>query len=178
MAKHRGRGKGSVFYDKARGRWVASVSLEPDPSTRRRPRRKQTAATEEEAGKLLAGMLAEQKETGTVSRKDYTTGMAIADLMAHPPESWKTFSTSKVNAQHAKRLTEALGHILLGRLSVAKIEDHLAAEGRRGVARSTASDELSLLRLAIRRAQKRDLASRNVADLADLPAGPGTRKSR
>jgi integrase len=46
------------------------------------------------------------------------------------------------------------------------------------VARSTLSDALSVLRLAIRRAQKRDLVGRNVAELADLPAGLATRKSR
>ena len=86
MAGYRGRGKGSVFYDKARGRWIASVSLEPDPLTGRRPRRKMSAATEAEAGEVLTGMLAEMEQTGSVSKKNYTTGMAIADLVAHPPE--------------------------------------------------------------------------------------------
>ena len=178
MAKHRGRGKGSVYYDKDRGRWVASVTLPPDPVTRRRPRRKLTAETRQDAEKALRKLLDELEETGSVGRKDYTTGQAIADLMARPPATWKTASTFRVNRLHADRLTNALGHILLTRLTVGQVEDHLAAEGRRGVARSTLSDELSLLRLAVRRAQKKDLVTRNVAELADLPAGLKSRRSR
>jgi integrase len=171
MARHRGRGKGSVYYDKSRDRWVASVSLEQG-------RRKQSARTEAEAEKLLRGMLDELEESGSVSAKNCTVGAAIADYLAHPPPSWKTSSTLSVNRTHAAHLTAALGRILLTRLTVQQVEDHLAAEGRRGMSRSTVADQLFLLRLVIRRAQKKDLVGRNVAELADLPAGLPVRRSR
>src|SRR6266699_3072267 len=172
----RGRGKGSVYEDRARGRWVAAVSLESEPGTRRRPRRKQSAATQAEA--LLRKMMAELDETGTVSAKNYTVGRAIADYVSHPPSTWKTASTVSVNATHAAHLTAALGPVLLTRLTVQQVEDHLAAEGRRGLSRSAVDGQRFLLRLVIKRAQKTDLVNRNVADLADLPAGLPVRKSR
>jgi integrase len=176
--RHRGRGKGSVYEDRARGRWVAAVSLEPEPGTRRRPRRKQSAATQAEAEALLRKMMAELDETGTITAKNYTVGQAIADYMSHPPSTWKTASTLSVNQTHAAHLTAALGPALLNRLTVQQVEDHLAAEGRRGLSRSAVDGQRFLLRLVIKRAQKTDLVNRNVADLADLPAGLPVRKSR
>jgi len=175
--RHRGRGEGSVYQDKA-GKWWASVSLPPDPDTRKRPRRKMSAPDEETARKHLARLLGELEETGTVTAKNVTTGAAIADYMQHPPQSWTTASTFAVNRTHAAHLTAALSPVLLTRLTVQQVEDHLAAEGRRGMSRSTVADQLFLLRLAIRRAQKRDLVSRNVAELADIPAGLPVRRSK
>ncbi len=176
-ARHRGRGEGSVFRDK-NGKWWASVSLPPDPDTRRRPRRKMSAPDRETAKRHLAKLLAELEETGTVGRKDVTVAQAVAGLMEHPPPSWKTHQTLVVNGVHAKNLTAGLGRHLLSRLSVQQVEDHLAAEARRGMSRSTVADQLFLLRRAIRRAEKRGLVTRNVAALADLPAGLPTRRSR
>lgn len=175
--RHRGRGEGSVYQD-ASGKWWASVSLPMDPDTRKRPRRKMSAPDQNTARKNLAKLLAELEQTGTVTAKNFTVAAAISDYMSHPPQSWKTTSTFAVNRTHAAHLTDAIGQVLLTRLTVGQVEDALAAEGRRGMSRSSVADQLFLLRLIIRRAQKRDLVSRNVAGLADLPAGLPTRRSR
>ncbi len=175
--RHRGRGDGSVYQDKA-GKWWASVSLPMDPGTGRRPRRKMGAPDQATAKKNLAKLLAELEDTGTVSAKNVTVAQAVADYMAHPPSTWKTTSTLAVNRTHAEHLTRGLGQTLLTRLTVQQVEDHLAAEARRGMSRSTVGDQLFLLRLVIRRAQKRDLVSRNVAELADVLAGLPVRRSK
>jgi len=175
--RHRGRGEGSVYQDK-HGTWSASVSLPLDPYTRKRPRRKMSAPDQETAKQHLRTLQAELEETGTVGAKNWTVAQAVADLMAHPPDTWKTTSTVAVNTVHAKNLTAGLGKYLLTRLSVQQVEDHLAAEVRRGLSRSALSRQLFLLRRVFRRAQKLGLVTRNVAELADLPSGLRTRRSR
>jgi integrase len=175
--RHRGRGEGSVYQDKD-GKWWASVSLAMDPDTHRRPRRKVGAESRDDARQKLAALQAEMRETGSVGAKNITVAQAIADFMTHPPATWKTHTTATANALHARNLTAGLGAHLLNRLTVAQVEDHLAAEARRGLSRSTVADELFLLRRVIRRAEKRGLVTRNVAELAELPAGLRTRRSR
>ncbi len=77
------------------------------------------------------------------------------------------------------RLAAGLGQILLSKLSSGQVEEHLRREisGDKPLARATLRDELSLLRRAIRRAQQHDLVARNVAQLADMPAGAAERNS-
>jgi integrase len=175
-SKPRGRrGSGSVFYDKHRDRWVALIVVTDADGTRRRV--KQTAATQAGAGELLARMHAERAQTGTVSPKHYRVGDALADLARHPPASWRSPITMKVNLSHARRLDAALGSTLLGKLTPAMVAEHLRREAADGLSARTIKSELGVLRLAIRRAEQADLVGRNVAALADLPAGAAMRKS-
>jgi integrase len=171
------KGGGSVYYDQNAGRWVASVTV-INPDTGKRSRRKMTAPDQPTARQHLKRMLAERDETGSVSRRDYTVGSALDDFLAHPPASWKTPTTHRINTQLADRLRAGLGSVLLSRLTAGQVAEHLRREvsGPRPLARRTIRDERALLRRAIRRAQQHDLASRNVAELADLPGDTTERK--
>jgi integrase len=172
------KGGGSVYFDASARRWVASVVTTGADGTRRR--RKMTARTREDAQAHLRQMLAERDATGgQVSRRDYTVGRCLDDFLAHPPPEWRSPTTLRINAQLAGRLRARLGTVLLSKLTVGQIEEHLRREitGTPPLARRTVKDELALLRRAIRRAEKHDLASRNVAGKADLPGGALTRES-
>jgi integrase len=178
--RRRGRSQGSLFYDKHAGRWAAVVTTY-DPDTGKRHRVKQTDPGKDRAAGLLEAMLKERRETGTVAAKDYTVGHAIADLLKYQPASWKSPRTREVNQLHAARLTAALGKVPLARLTSGQIERHLLAEvtrARHPLSASTVRDELGLLRAAIRRAQRDELVTRNVAALARVPAGASRRVSK
>jgi integrase len=171
------RGEGSVYFDATAGRWAAVLTVAgPDGRSRRR---KMTAPDRETARRHLKQMIAERDKTGSVARRDITVGYVLDDFMAHPPAEWTSDITRRVAAQHAARLKAGLGPVLLSRLSAGQVEEHMRRQlsGDRPLSRRTAQDQLALLKRAIRRAEAYDLIHRNVAALAKMPAGSGTRKS-
>lgn len=168
----RARGDGSVFYDRARGAWVATIELARDPGTGRRTRRKASAPNKTAARELLDRMRAEKRKAGTVARGDLTVAAVIADYMAHPPAAWRSPITVQVNAGHAARVTAALGTVKLAALTPSRIEAFLRSMAADGYAKKTLTDTRSLLRAAIRRAQRDGAVTTNAADLADVPDGP------
>jgi integrase len=174
------RGSGSVYYAKSARRWEAVITV-TDPDTGKRKRVKQTAASKDEAQRLLAAMATERRDTGTVAAKDYTVAHAVADMLRYPPATWKSPVTAGVNRRHAGRLTAALGQVTLARLTPGQVERHLLAEvtrKRRPLSASTVRDELFFLRRAVERAQRDGLAARNAAALARVPAGAVRRRSQ
>jgi integrase len=179
----RSRGDGSVFYDAARGCWVGSVDVGRDPETRRRRRRKVSAATKTECRDKLDQLRDEYRKTGTVGRRDITVRQVADDFLAHPPARVKSDITRQVNADAAKRICDGtrgvrgLGSIAIARLAVADVERVLHGLAQAGYSARALSQSRSVLRRAIRRAERNGQAGRNVADLAELPAAT-TRKSQ
>ena len=171
MSARRARGDGSVFRDHARGVWVATIELPRNPDTGRRTRRKASARTKTEAQKLLNGMRADKHTAGTVGRRDLTVGKLLADYLDHPHAGWRSETTRRVSASHAKRLTAALGHAKLAALTPSRVERFLADMAKGGYSTSTIRQTRALLRAAIRRAERDGLVSRNVADQAEAPRG-------
>jgi integrase len=171
MSNRRARGDGSVFYDSARGVWVATIELSRDSDTGRRVRRKSSAPTRAAARELLDRMRAEKRKAGTVGRGDLTVGAVVAAYLAHPPAAWRSPITRQVNAGHAARITAALGKVRLTALTASRVEQFLAGMAKAGLATSTISDTRGLLRAAIRRAQRDGAVTVNAADLADRPDG-------
>src|SRR5262249_2186054 len=70
-----------------------------------------------------------------------------------------------------------LGAIPVARLTVGDVERVLYGLARAGYSARSVAQSRSVLRRALRRAERNGQAARNVAELADLPAGV-TRKSR
>ena len=171
MSGRRARGDGSVFRDSTRGVWVAVIELPRDPDTGHRTRRKASAPTKTAARELLDQMRAEKRKAGTVGKRDVTVGQVVADYLANPPATWRSPVTEQVNQDHAARITAALGKAKLATLTPSRVEKFLAAMVADGYSTSTIVSTRSLLRAAIRRAQRDGLAGRNVAELADAPDG-------
>jgi integrase len=175
MAGRSRRGRGTVFHDDDRGRWVGQISYFDDAGKRRRP--KVYGSTETECWDKLDELRAELKKTGSVSPRGLTVAGVVDDLMAHPPAEWKSPSTLQGKRDHAERIKSRLGTIKLARLTVAQVERYLEWMAAGGYSADSMRRARSLLRLAIRRAQKDERISRNVAELADVPAG-SRRQSR
>jgi integrase len=173
----RGRGEGAVYFDQGRGRWIGVVEVGRDPQTGRRVRRKVSAATKTECKDKLDGLREEKRRTGTVGRRDVTVEAVVRDLLANPPADWRSPVTTQVNTGHAGRIIAALGKRTLAKLTVADVERLLYGMAEDGYARATIGGTRTLLRRALRRAERDGLVFRNVAGLAEIPAA-SRRRSR
>jgi integrase len=176
--KRRSRGDGTVFYDKARGKWIGQLPGGKDPETGRRRRGpKVSADTESGARELLKELEHEQRSTGVAARRDITVEAIMRDLLAMPPAAWRSPITIQVKTVLAERIIRDLGKAKLVRLTPGLVEAFLRRMVADGYSTSTISACKGLLKLAIRRAQRDGLVGRNAAELADTPAGT-VRQSR
>jgi integrase len=108
----------------------------------------------------------------------------VEDFLGHPPEYWKSENTLVVYRDAGKRVCDGvpgvrgIGRIALFRLTVGDVDRLLAGLAGAGYAAKTIRLTGSVLRRSLRRAQRGGLTSRNVAELAELPAGAKTRNSK
>ena len=163
------KGGGTVFWDEDRGCYTGQLSHYDAAGNRKRP--KVYAATKAECWEKLDELRAELKKTGSVAPRDLTVADVINDLLAHPPADWKSPLTLINRKNHATRITSALGKVKVARLTVMQVERFLEDAAAEGLSADTLRRLRSMLRLAIRRAERDGKAARNVAALAEVPAG-------
>lgn len=176
MARRSRRGRGTVFWDAARGCYTGQLSLGRDPQTGKRKRSpKVHAATEERCWDLLDEMRGELHKTGTVAPRDVTVEMALRDLLASPPAEWASPLTLGGNSDRIAHVIAALGGVKLQRLTVGQVERMLRDMAAVGTSGDNIRRSRALLARAIRRAQRDGLVHRNAAELAEVPRG--TRRS-
>ena len=175
MSKRSRKGGGTVFWDEDRGCYTGQLSYHNEAGNRKRP--KVHAATETACWEKLDELRAELKKTGSVAPRDLTVADVINDLLAHPPADWKSPLTLINRKNYAARITAALGKVKVARLTVAQVERFLEDAAAEGLSADMMRRLRSTLRLAIRRAERDGKATRNVAALAEIPAGP-RRQSR
>ena len=167
----RPRGDGSVFYDAARGCWVGVLDIGRDPVSRRRVRRKVSAATKPECRDKLGELRQEYQKTGNLGRRDITVEHVIRDYLDNLPPTAASPITQAVTRDHGERIIAALGKVRQARLTVAQVEAMLRQLAADGYSTSTISRTRSVGRRAVRRAERDGLAARNVFELADIPRG-------
>lgn len=175
MSQRSRKGGGTVFWDEARGCYTGQLSHYDDAGKRKRP--KVHAATKAECWKKLDDLLAELKKTGSVAPRDLTVAELINDLLAHPPADWKSPITLINQRNCATRIIVGLGAVKAARLTVRQVERFLEDAAAEGLSADMLRRLRSMLRLAIRRAERDGRIARNVAALAEIPAGP-RRQSR
>jgi len=169
------KGGGTVFWDEDRGRYTGQLSYYDEAGRRMRP--KVHAATEAACWEQLDELRAELRKTGSVAPRDLTVADVVNDLLAHPPAAWKSPLTLINKKNQAARINAALGKVKLARLTVAQVERFLEDAAAAGLSADTLRRLRWMLRLAIRRAERDGKAARNVAALAEVPAG-SRRQSR
>jgi integrase len=163
------KGGGTVSWDEERGCYIGRLSHYDEAGNRKRP--KVYAATKAECWEKLDEMRAELKKTGSVAPRDLTVADVINDLLAHPPADWKSPLTLINRQNYAARITAVLGKVKVARLTVTQVERFLEDAAAEGLSADMMRRLRSTLRLAIRRAERDGKATRNVADLAEIPAG-------
>jgi integrase len=175
MSQRSHKGGGTVFWDEDRGRYTGQLSYYDERGRRKRP--KVHAATEAECWDKLDELRAELKRTGSVAPRDLTVADVVGDLLAHPPAKWKSPITLINKRNLGARINAALGKVKVARLTVTQVERFLEDAAAEGLSADTLRRLRWLLRLAIRRAERDGKAARNVAALAEVPAG-SRRQSR
>ena len=172
----RSQGEGSLYWNESRQRWVGLVSLGYWPNGKRRVKWISGRTKTEARAKLREAQ--RNHDIGVVAgRHDYTVRDAV--------ESWLGQGMAgKAASTVANRTTLARTHLLpelgarrLNELTAGEVEKWLADRAQR-LSTDTVKRLLSILRQSIRRAEARDLVSRNVALLCDVPKGQVGRPSK
>ena len=168
--KIKGRyGEGTIFWDKKRERWVASVSTGTRPDGTRE-RRVAEGLTPSEARDKLNGLKAEVA-AGVEAGVSYTVAEAC--------EAWLSYGLKRPEDHPTKVKYRSLVNTnivpLLGRAKLKKLRaedvDRWLAQVATDHATSTVKLLLGLLRRIIRFAEARGKVMRNVAELVDPPDG-------
>jgi len=167
----RSRGDGSLFHDADREVWVGQIDAGRDPVTGKRRRPKVSAPTKTECKEKLDELRDELRRTGTVARRDTTVAQVMDDWTANLPPEIQSPSSVRCHQDAATRIKAGIGSAKIVRLSPSQVERLLHDMVRDGYATSTISQTLSVLRRAIRRAQRDGKVGRNVAELVDCPRG-------
>jgi integrase len=165
----RANGGGSIYYDRAKRRYRVRIRDTDGSVIATR-----LASTKVEAEKIRRQLLG-KVDAGTIAPGEG----------ARTVRSWFTYWISEIvpdqpldantvdNNEWAVRvwILPTLGSIKLGELSIDDVEGLFRKMHKAGRARNTVARVRSVLRAGLRAAQKREYVARNVAELADLPAG-------
>jgi integrase len=167
----RGHGEGALFYEEDRDRWVALVELPPDGSGRRR-RRKVTGRTKTEARRKMRRLQRRLEDglpagDGSMTLGDFLERWLVEVLPARSRVQAKSTVTNyRWAAGHAIR---GLGRRRLNELTPENVEALLRHLAEEGMARNSVMRVRSVLVMALKHAQRRDIVARNVAELSEMP---------
>ena len=167
----RGHGEGALFYEEDRDRWVALLELPPDGSGRRR-RRKVTGRTKTDARRKLR-QLQRRLEDGLPTGDGSVT---LGDFLEHwlaevlPARSRVQAKSTVTNYRWAAGYAiRGLGRRRLNELTPENVEALLRHLADEGMARNSVMRVRSVLVMALKHAQRRDIVVRNVAELSEMP---------
>jgi integrase len=170
MTKRRTRGQneGSIYQRASDGKWVAAVDLGWKDG--KRQRKCFYGATRAEVADKLTAALAEKKRGRPIKPEKQTFGTYLERWFAEvvlPNRRPNTIRTYRYFID--QYIVPELGDIPLGKLTPQDVQRLLASLRTRGLAANTRANVLSVLRLALGRAERWELVPRNVAKLVDRP---------
>ena len=164
MASRRDRGDGALYQEAKSGRWVGRVVVDGR-------RRKVTATTKTEAQRRLRELRRLADAGLPVGPGDLTVATLLADWMAKSIPNRNLAPSTVVKHRSAIRMwTDEIGTKRVRTLTPDAVEGALERRVADGMARGTAAAYRSTLDLALAWAERRGIAPRNVAKIAELPA--------
>ena len=168
MAGHhkRSNGEGSLFWDDSRERWTAQVTA-PDGT-----RKKRTAKTRREAGRLLTKMLVDLEVNGGV----FDQKSRFADLSSLWREKVLMAKDMAPKTRDVKRwaldrLDDELSTVKLVDLNVDRIEKALGTMAAEGLGKGSLIKVKSVMNQVCVFGERRDLLRKNPVPVVELPAG-------
>jgi integrase len=161
-ARRRGHNEGSI-YQRADGRWVASISLENGK------RKDVYGATRKEAAQRLAKLQHDLQAglplvKGNQTVQQYLT-IWIGEMEAH----LRSRSYARYDAAVRLHLVPTLGKMKLARLSQQHLEGLYAAKLKEGLSPASVAHLHAVLHKALADAERLELVQRNVASLVRAP---------
>ena len=175
--KPRGRrGDGTIYWDNTKHSYVGEISLGYYATGKRR-REKVHGRTKTDVRRKLRD-LRKELESGVRPDAYYTVADAISDWLARGLRGRSDETIAKNTSLATNHIVEPIGKARLRDLTADDVDDWLVSESAK-LANRSLRDCLSILRRAIRLAQRREKVGRNVADLVtDLPEGREGRPSK
>lgn len=172
--KKAAKGEGTVYWDAAKNTYRAELSV-GFTRTGRRKRLKAYGKTESKAWENLRKKLRDHN-AGLDTSTTYTVAKAVNDWHkrgAKGSEETRKRDRYVIDGQ----IIPTIGHIKLKELTADDVDDMLLSFAKTH-ATSSLKKIRSVLRRAIRHAQKRDKVGRNVAELVEIPEGKPGRRSK
>lgn len=161
--KRRGHNEGSVYYDKEKERWVAAVSI--GPGKRKKfffekkgdaIRKKNEALRDLERGTLVTGT---QKKLG-----EY-----LIDWLENVHKSKLRIGTYVNYKKKVGYIVDGLGDVWLQKLTPEQVQEFLQKKLDEGLSSKTVHEIHGVLRVALKKAVRWGIVSRNVCDVVDPP---------
>jgi integrase len=161
-SRRRGHNEGSVFQ-RADGRWVASISLEDGK------RRDVYGRTRKEAAEKLLRLQRDLHAGLPLVREDQTVEQYLTswinDIRAH----LRIRSFARYDAAVRLHIVPTIGKVKLARLTQQQLESLYAAKLKEGLSPSTVARVHAVLHKALADAERLELIQRNVSSLVRAP---------
>jgi integrase len=172
----RGRGEGGLFWDEARQRFVAEVTVGYTPAGKRIVRRG-SGKTKTEARNKLKQVIRDHEDGLPPVLPRFTVGAAVEDFL--------TFGLGTATDDTRANYMILAGTNIVPRLGARKLKDLSATDVDRWLAQMAATLSTRTVRLlysilnrSVRRAMARDQVRRNVVELCSVPTGQVGRPSK
>jgi integrase len=166
----RGNGEGSLYFQKARGRWVGSLSLEGGK------RKALYGRTRQEVAKKLAAALQAREQGMLVSGPRQTLGHFLTRWLEDSVKpTLRPRSYVAYDAKVRNHILPELGRIPLSSLTPQHLQRLYARKLANGYSPTTVSLVHTILHRALKQALRWGLVARNVAEAVDSPR-PDRRK--
>jgi len=161
--KRRGHNEGSVYFDASRDRWVAAISVSPGKRKKFYFEKKQDAIRKknEALRELERGTLV----TGT-QRK---LGEYLVDWLENVHKSKLRIGTYVNYKKKVGYIVDGLGDVWLQKLTPEQVQDFLQEKLDEGLSSKTVHEIHGVLRVALKKAVRWGIVSRNVCDVVDPP---------
>ena len=160
----RAAGDGTIVQ-RADGRWMAAVRFQDDDARNRR--RFVYGATQQEARKRLEEARDKLRKGVPIPSERQTLNVFLSRWVEGRSVRPRTRASYKWLIE--KHIAPAFEHVKLARLSIAQVEAFLAAKRQVGLSPRTVQYLLTILRMALTKAEREGLVGRNVAKLAEGP---------
>lgn len=169
----RDKGTGSIFFERASQRYVGILDLGADATGKRR-RRRVSGNTRAEVRVKLDALRHDAEKGLPVTPGSLTVGDVLTSWLEEvlPVRARVKSSNTVDNYRWAieRHIRPALGARRLRELTPDDVERMLRDRATAGMAKNSLVRLRSVAVMALRYAQRRDLVSRNVAELAEMPA--------
>ena len=176
MPKQRGHGEGGLYWDEARQRFTAEVTVGYTPAGKRIVRRAR-GKTKTEARAKLKEVLRDHEDGLAVGPQNFTVADAVRDWLTYGLNGRGESTITKITQLCEKHVIPSLGARKLRELTATDVDRWLVAKAKI-LSTSTLQSLHNFLNRAVTRAMARDKVKRNVVALCGVPKGQAGRPSK
>jgi integrase len=161
--KRRGHHEGSVYFDASRDRWVAAISVGP------RRRKKFYFEKKQDAIKKKNDALRELERGTLATGGRRRLGEYLEDWLENTHKNKLRVGTYVNYKKKVRYIVDGLGDVWLQKLTPEHVQDFLQKKLDEGLSSKTVHEIHGVLRVALKKAVRWGIVSRNVCDLVDPP---------